>query len=95
MGTVPAVGEDTGKGSDIARTDDLGLGTCGSWWYSEEGRGILIRGLERGPLSVVSEGVTWLMFIRTMEPYYDRQDSRLPQIRVRCLVDVDRLPSSV
>lgn len=42
MGTVPAVGEDTGRGSHIDRTDDLGLGTGGSWWCNEEGRGILI-----------------------------------------------------
>jgi hypothetical protein len=29
------------------------------------------------------------------EPYYDRLDSRLPQIRVRCQVDIDRMPSNV
>ena len=42
MGTVSAAGEYTGRGSYIDRIDYLDLGTGGSWWCSEEGRGILI-----------------------------------------------------
>ena len=44
----------------------------------------------------VSEGVTCLEgFIRTTGPFIGRLDSRLPQIHVRCQVDIDRMPSSV
>lgn len=94
MGAVHAVGEDMGRRSDIDRTDDFDLGTCGSWLCGEGMGNSHLWPRKRSFISV-SEGVTWLEgFICTTEPYYDRLDSRLPQIRVRCQVDIDRMPSS-
>jgi hypothetical protein len=58
--------------------------------------GILILWPRKGSFISVRKGVTWLeRLIRTTGPYYDRLYSRLPQIRVSCQVDIDRMSSSV
>jgi hypothetical protein len=57
VGTVHAVEEDTGRKSDDDRTDNFGLGACGSWWCGEEAiEGMngefSFCGFKNGPLSV-------------------------------------------
>ena len=98
MGIVHAVGEDTDGGSDNGRSDHFGFGTGGSWWCGEEGTGDFHFVSSKKVLYTVSlsEGVTWLEVLgRTTEPYCNKPDSRLPQIRVRCQIDINRMPSSV
>lgn len=67
MGTVHAVGGDTGRRSDNDRTDNFGLVAGGSWWCGEEGMGNSHLVAAKKVLISEPEGVNWPeRLLRTM-----------------------------